>query len=437
MIGASLSGVTFISIPGWVGSTHFGYLQTVIGYLIGYIVIATILLPLYYRMNLTSIYTYLEKRFGTWSYKTGAVFFHISRVIGSSFRMYLVASVLQLILFDQLGVPFEITVIGSLLLIYSYTFKGGMKTIIYTDTVQTTFLIGALVLTIVYISRELGFGLTEIPAVIAKSDYSQIFEWDWKTNNNFFKQCLGGAFIAIAMTGLDQDMMQKNLSISNIKDAQKNMFWFCMILILVNVLFISLGALLYILSDAKSIPIPALTDHLYPIIATQYLPPIVGIFFILGITASNYASADSALAALTTSFCIDFLNFEKNGDKPKVRTLVHLGYSALFVIMILVFKKINDGAVIKQLFTLAGYTYGPLLGLFSFGIMTKRVLRDKMSLWICIAAPLITYILSSNSKEWFNGYQMGFELLIINGLLTFAGLWIISNKQQHEEKIAS
>jgi len=436
MIGTSLSGVTFISVPGQVGISGFTYFQLILGNLAGYLVIANVLMPIYYRMNLVSIYGYLENRFGFWSYKTGSAFFLISRTIGSSLRLYLAAEVLHTFLFQQFKVPFVVTVGITILLIWIYTFKGGVKTIIWTDSFQTLFLIGAVIISVIVISQQLGWGLLEMLKEVNNSHYSTIFHFeDFKASNFFWKQFFSGMFITIVMTGLDQDLMQKNLTCKNLGEAQKNMYWFSGILVAVNFLFLTLGAMLYIYAEQRSItlPLPQETDFFYPILALKYLGIIAGIFFLLGIIASSYASSDSALTALTTSFCIDFLNFNKNEKlkKDRMRILVHVGFSLLFFVIIIVFKEFNQGAsVIKMVLSAAAYTYGPLLGLFAFGIFNKtRQVKDSFVPYICIASPVITYIFVLYSKELLGGYVIAFEHLLVNGLLTITGLWIFSNKK--------
>lgn len=431
MIGASLSGITFISIPGVVGNVdglngQFSYMQVVLGYLLGYFVIAQVLLPLYYKLNLTSIYTFLEQRFGQYSYKTGAFFFLLSRTIGAAFRLFLVATVLQLAVFQSWGVPFEITVVITILLIWIYTFKGGIKTIIYTDTLQTTFMLLSVILTVYYIAQEFNWGATELVSAIDQGGMSKWFFWDWKSPNNFFKQFFSGAFIAIVMTGLDQDMMQKNLACKNLGEAKKNVFTFSIILFFVNLLFLTLGALLYLYAANKGIEIPSKTDQLFPMLALNNFTPLIGGLFILGIIAAAYSSADSALTALTTSFCIDFLGFEKKGTNIKTRTYVHIGFSVLLLLVIILFNRINNDSVISELFKVAGYTYGPLLGLFAFGMITKRPVRDRLVPIICILSPTICYFINKFSVELLNGYKFGFEILILNGFLTFVGLYILS-----------
>jgi SSS family transporter len=428
MIGASLSGVTFISVPGEVGNSGFEYFQMVLGYLVGYLVIGTVLMPMYYRLNLVSIYSYLEQRFGFWSYKSGAFFFLLSRTIGASFRLFLVAGVLQMAIFEQWGIPYFVTVLITIVLIWIYTFRGGIKTIVWTDTLQTFFMLAAVAISILIIIRSLGISVADLPGVIAKSDYSNIFEWHWKPPRNFFKQFFAGAFITIVMTGLDQDMMQKNLTCKNIGEAQKNMFWFSVILVVANLMFLSLGALLFIYSNEHNIAIPQRTDDLFPFLALNHFNAVAGILFILGITAAAYSSADSALTALTTSFCVDFLNFrdQEESYKKKTRIKVHVGFSMLIFLVIMIFRVINDESVINSLFTAAGYTYGPLLGLFSFGMFTKRKLKDKYAPWVCLISPILSYVININSIDWFWGYKFGFEIVILNGFLTFIGLLLIS-----------
>ncbi|MGC4021467.1 MAG: sodium:solute symporter [Cyclobacteriaceae bacterium] len=433
MIGSSLSGVTFVSVPGSVGKIGFAYFQVVLGYLAGYWVIILILMPLYYKLKVISIYTYLEQRFDSWAHKTGAFIFLVSRSIGSSLRLFLAATVLQLFLFDAWGVPFYVTVATTIALIWVYTFKGGVKTIIWTDTFQTFFLVGAVAITVWQIADKLGFSFSDMVSAIKEGGYASTFVFDDAKSVLFFpKQFFGGMFITIAMTGLDQEIMQKNLTCKNLGEAQKNMFWFSITLVIVNILFLTLGALLYIYCSQKGITIPALTDELFPRLAFNELGPLVGVLFLLGITASSYASADSALAGLTTSFCIDFLDFKNKEEKTKQQQkfIVHLAFSLLFLIIILVFKEVNEKTVIDAVLNVAGYTYGPLLGLFSFGIFTKRKLGGKLVLLVCFISPLISYLISSNSVHWFSGYKIGIEILIINGLITFGGLWLISKNEK-------
>ena len=425
MIGTSLSGVTFISVPGEVGSSNFSYFQVVLGYLVGYYVIAKVLLPLYYKHNLISIYTYLEDRFGFYSYKAGAFFFLLSRTIGASFRLFLVAGVLQIAIFNQLGLPYFFSVLITILLIWIYTFKGGIKTIVWTDALQTLFMLSAVIITIVIITDKMNISLYESFHMVKNSSYSNIFYFDWRAGNDFFKQFISGAFIAIVMTGLDQDMMQKNLTCRNLGDAQKNIFWFCVILVVANLLFLFLGALLYLYSESVNFQLPTSTDDLYPLLALNELGFLTSIIFILGIIAAAYSSADSALTSLTTSFSIDFLDIQKRDNKRRIRLLVHVGFSILLFIVILIFNEINDESVINSIFKAAGYTYGPLLGLFSFGIFTKYKIKDKFVFFVCLISPLISYLVNIYSEELLFGYRFGFEILLLNGLLTFVGLFLI------------
>lgn len=432
MIGASLSGVTFISVPGWVGSSQFSYMQMVLGYVPGYLVIAFVLLPLYYRLKLTSIYTYLNGRFGRSSYKTGASFFLLSRIIGASFRLYLVALVLQFAVFDRLGmhVPFVVTVLITILLIWLYTFRGGIKTIIWTDTLQTLFMLLAVGISVYSISTILGLDASGLYHKVKSSEFSQIFFFDNPNDPRyFFKQFFAGMFITITMTGLDQDMMQKNISCKNLRDAQKNMISFSIVLVFVNLVFMSLGALLYIFSASEGIALPDKADELYPMLAVDgYLGATVGILFVLGLIAAAYSSADSALTALTTSFSIDILEVDKKDERVarRIRQRVHIAMSAALVVVILIFRWIDDDSVISQLFTAAGYTYGPLLGLYAFGLFTKRKPVDTHVPYIAIASPIISFILDYWSAELFGGYEIGFEILMINGAITYLGLWISS-----------
>src|SRR5690606_9748796 len=396
MIGASLSGVTFISVPGEVGNSNFYYFQVVLGYILGYAVIALVLLPLYYRLNLVSIYSYLETRFGFWSYKTGAFFFLLSRTLGSSIRVFLVAGVLQVILFDHWGIPFWVSVLITVSLIWLYTFRGGIKTVVWTDTLQTAFMLLAVITSIYLVTVELNIsGVGEMIDIVAADSRSTIFNWDWQDGTNFFKQFMSGIFIVIVMTGLDQDMMQKNLTCRNIGDAQKNMFWFTIILVFVNLLFLSLGVLLYLYSEAKGIPITLRSDDLYPLLATNYFSAFAGIVFVLGIIAAAYSSADSTLTALTTSFCYDFLEIEKKyplEERTRIRKKVHVGFTVLMFLCILLFRWINDQSVINAVFIIAGYTYGPLLGLYAFGLFTTYKIKDKWAPLLAISAPLIAFL---------------------------------------------
>ena len=425
MIGTSLSGVTFISVPGEVGNSNFSYFQMVIGYLFGYYFISKVLLPLYYKYNLISIYTYLERRFGVYSYKTGAFFFLLSRTIGASFRLFLVAGVLQIAVFDQFNLPFYFSVFITIVLIWIYTIRGGIKTIVWTDTLQTLFMISSVIITIFFILNEMNLSLLEIKDILFSSSYTQVFIFDWRESNFFLKQFLSGAFIAIVMTGLDQDMMQKNLTCKNLKESQKNIFWFCIILVFANLLFLTLGALLYLYSDFIQFDIPNRTDTLFPLLAINHMGEFAGIVFILGIIAAAYSSADSALTSLTTSFCIDFLDIEKYKSKKRVRVVVHIMFSIILFFVILIFNEINDQSVINSIFKAAGYTYGPLLGLFFFGIFTKYNIEDKYSIIVCFISPFLSYLINIYSQEILFGYIFGFEILLLNGLITFMGLHLI------------
>jgi SSS family solute:Na+ symporter len=433
MIGASLSGVTFMSVPGWVGDTQFSYMMVVFGYLFGYFVIATVLMPLFYRLNLTSIYSYLEGRFGFWSYKTGSFFFLLSRTIGASFRMFLVVNVLQVFVFDAWGIPFTVTTMIFIILIMLYTFKGGIKTIIWTDTVQTTFMLTALVMTIYLITKNLGMDFRQMFNSVWDSEYSRMVFGDWHDRRFYVKQLLSGAFIAIVMTGLDQEMMQKNLSCRSLKDAQKNMFSFSLVLVFVNFLFLFLGASLYLFTTSKGISLPGRSDDLFPMIAINHLGPVAGIVFIIGLISAAYPSADGALTSLTTSFSRDFLGINKNEklsekQKEKTRYMVHAGFALLLLMVIVVFRAINDRAVVDKLFTIAGYTYGPLLGLYSFGLFTRWKVKDKWVPLIAVISPVLCYFLSVYDQVLLKGYNFGFELLIINGIFMFIGLVLIRKK---------
>lgn len=442
MIGTALSGVTFISVPGEVGNpeTQFKYFQFILGNAIGFIIIAKVLLPLYYRMNLTSIYGYIEQRLGVVSYKTAASIFLISRTIGSAFRLYLVVIVLQRYVFDAFQVPFAVTVLISLALIFAYTYRGGLKTIIITDTLQTFFLVSSVFLTLFFICESLNFGPMEAFEAIKNSNYSKVFFYeDYLKGNFILKQILGGIFVTVAMVGLDQDLMQKNLSCKNIGEAQKNMFTFTGIFVLINIFFLSVGALLYMFAEKNGIAVPTdlitgkpRTDLLFPEIAFHHLSSIPAVVFLLGLTAATFATTDSALTALTTSFCIDFLGMDKgdNAKKPQAlmnRHWVHVGFSLLLFLVILLFNAINDASVVSMIFKVASYTYGPLLGLYAFGLFMKsKTVHDKFIPFICLLSPVICFLISKYSNLVFENYVIDNELIIINGSLTFIGLLLIS-----------
>ena len=438
MVGASLSGVTFISVPGWIGDSQFSYLQVVLGYLVGYFVVALVLMPIYYRLNVTSIYQYLEGRLGTTSYRTGAFYFFVSRVLGAAFRLYLVAIVLQQFVFDSYGVPFELTVILSILLIWIYTFRGGIKTIVWTDTLQTFFMIMAVIVAIYLITQNLEWSFGDFLASQEFKQYNKVFFTDdFLARNYFLKSFIGGMFITICMTGLDQDMMQKNLTCRNLKDAQKNMISFSFVLVGVTVLFMMLGALLYIFAAKNGIGIPLMdgqpkTDLLFPEIALNSgLGLTLAITFMLGLIAAAYSSADSALTSLTTSFCIDFLQIDNKDEKrqKKIRKRVHLGMSALLVVVIIVFKYVLTSNVIDSLLVIAGYTYGPLLGLFAFGVFTKFQVRDKYVWIVTVISVVLIALIAQIPPEVLGGYQVGYELLPLNGLITFLGLILLRTKK--------
>jgi Na+/proline symporter len=462
MVGTSLSGVTFVSVPGTVGdftgSIHkaFAYFQVVIGYFIGYFIIAFVLLPLYYKMNLTSIYNYLQNRFGKISYKTGALFFIISRTVGATARLYLVIFVLHEFILESMGVPFFVTAFVILLMILLYTFEGGVKTIVYTDTLQTTFMLLGLIVCVIFILNNLNLSFGEAMQTLNERGYTQIFNTDIKSGGFFLKQIVGGMFITIAMTGLDQEMMQKNISVKNLKDSQKNMMSFNVIIVIVNFLFLLLGGLLYlyILNNGaqyqQAIAAEGSTrwellfnnqnvigDRLFPTVAMQLFPQAIAIIFIIALISALFPSADGALTALTSSFCIDILGLKRRenlteAQRKKIRLTVHLSFAVVFMICILIFYQIASRSIIDKILDLAGYTYGPLLGLFAFGILTKRRLAESyLVVVICLLAPVLCYFLKVNAIEWFNGYQIGIELLLINGILTFLGLWAISKKPGH------
>ncbi|MGV6828571.1 MAG: sodium:solute symporter [Flavobacteriales bacterium] len=437
MIGATLSGVTFISVPGTVEVQQFGYMQMVYGYVVGVIIIAYVLLPIYYKLNVTSIYEYLNIRLGSKTHKIGAFFFLLSRTIGASFRIFLVALAMQYLIFDQWEVPFVITVIFSILLIWIYTHKGGIKTIVWTDTLQTFFMLTAVGFAIYFINQKIGWSFLEFYHSEELKQYSKIiFNEDVKSKLYFLKSFLGGIFITIAMTGLDQDMMQKNLTCKNLKEAQKNMISMVLLLVIVNFIFLLLGALLFIFIAKFGLEVPVVegikrTDLLFPMVAVKSnLGMPLAITFILGIIAAAYSSADSALTSLTTSYCVDFLDIE-NKEKTiqkKLRKKVHLIVSAIIVVVVVLFNEVLEMNVITGLFTIASYTYGPLLGLFLFGIFTKYKVKEQYVLIVCIIAVAISYLLNTYATEILNGYQFSFELLGINGLLTFIGLYIIKKK---------
>ena len=455
MIGTSLSGVTFVSVPGGVGSQNFYYFQVVLGYLLGYVVIAFVLIPLYYRMNLTSIYTYLEKRFGINAHKAGAFFFILSRTVGATARLYLVISVLQIFIFRDLGIPFIVTTLVILALILLYTFEGGVKTIIYTDTLQTTGMLVGLVVCIIAVINALGTDFGGAWSMMSEKGYTSIFNWDVKAGSFALKHIIGGMFIAIAMTGLDQEMMQKNISVKTLKDSQKNIMTFSMVLILVNFLFLVLGGVLYLYANANGIKVPP--DELFPTIAlSSTFSGAIGIIFVIALISALFPSVDGAITSLTSCFCIDILGLQKisgtEKEKKRTRLKVHFTFALVFFLMVLVFEWMNDKSIIDFILKFAGVTYGPLLGLFAFGILTKRKLKEELIWPVCIIAPLLALgldVLSNPawyeaklhmklglddlSAQLFKGYKIGNELILINGIITFLGLLAISRPSAKEE----
>lgn len=459
MIGTSLSGVTFVSVPGTVGTSAFAYFQVVIGYLLGYIIIAFVLLPLYYRLNLTSIYNYLQHRFGMVSYKTGALFFIISRTLGATARLYLVINVLQLFILEDLNISFWVATVVILIMIILYTFEGGVKTIVYTDTLQTTFMLLGLIICIIYIMADMGHSVGSTLNELGKNDLTKIFNTDINSPGFFLKNIIGGMFITVAMTGLDQEMMQKNISVRRLQDSQKNMMTFSVIMLVVNFLFLLLGGILYLYGTANNITVPG--DDLFPTVALNYMPAAISIIFIIGLISALFPSADGALTALTSSFCIDMLGMKRRDDlteaqKKRTRLTVHFTFAIIFFIIILAFKWMDNKSIIDIILKVAGFTYGPLLGLFAFGILTKRKINDRLALVVCLMAPMIILGIDFiNNIDWwqkqmkfqgawidgvkgfststFGNFKIGYELLIYNGILTFLGLWIISRKEHHAE----
>ena len=436
MIGTSISGVTFVSVPGMVRNLDMTYMQMVLGFFFGYLVIAYILLPLYYRLNLTTIYGYLQQRYGRNSYKTGAWFFQLSKIVGAAARLYLVALILQTLVFDAWGVPFVVTVIGIILIIWLYSHKSGIKTIIWTDWLQTILFITALVLIVWQISTRLNFDFADTVSAIKSSSHSRIFVFDdWASTQNFFKQFFSGMFITIVMTGLDQDQMQKNLTIRTLKDAQKNVVSYGLAFAPINFLFLCLGVLLLIFAKQNGIVLPDVSDNILPVIASEYLGPYVLGIFVVGIVAAAFSSADSALTALTTSFCVDILDMKavsqtKEQEKKDIKTRrVHLGISVVFVLIILIIKAIGSDSIITAIYKLASYTYGPLLGLYFFGLYSRVKPADKYVPYVAIAAPILCFIIEIAMLQLYN-YRVGYELLLLNGLITGIGLWLISSKNK-------
>lgn len=444
MIGDSLSGVTYISVPGKVGVGHFSYLQLVLGYFVGYFIISKVLLPIYYKMNLVSIYSYLEERFGRATQKTGAFFFILSRVLGASGRLYLAAGVIQFFVFDQISsvkVPFWLSVSVILVLMLLYTYRGGIKTLVWTDTFQSLFLVLGVVLSIIVIVNKMGTGFGTAVSNIVHSDYSETFFWDWRKPNFFFKEFIGGIFIAVAMTGLDQNMMQKNLSCKSLADAQKNIFWFSIVMVIVTTCFLALGALLFQYYDFAGIQLPTnaetgkiMSDKIFPNLALNHLGMFAGLVFIIGLTAATFSSADSVLTTLTTSTYVDLLEYDKNevlteAQKTKRRTYIHIGFAIIVWLVIIVFNILNQKAIIDTILMLAGYTYGPLLGLFAIGLFTKLNLKDKYVPIICITAPIITYVYANYIVKEISSYEIGNELILLNAVITIMGLLLLRSKE--------
>ncbi len=431
MIGTSLSGVTFVSVPGTSETAGFSYLLVVVGYFIGYLVVAYVLLPVYYRLSLTSIYDYLQHRFGFIPYKTGALLFLVSRTVGATARLYLVIRVLQFFILDNAGVPFWVTAILILLLIVGYTFKGGVKTIVWTDTLQTTFMLGGLVACVVYVLQFLNLDFSAAWSALAAKGYNHFIVTDVNSPAYFLKHLIGGAFISITMTGLDQEMMQKNISVKTLKDSQKNIVSLSLILIFVNFLFLFLGGLLYLYSDAKQLGLKG--DDLFPTLALSHFPPVMGLIFIIGLISALFPSADGAITALTASFCLDILGIQRNTSlsedkRLNIRRIVHLSFAALFLLCVMIFHWIDNRSIIDLILKLAGYTYGPLLGLFAFGVFSKRAVNQKLTPVICLLPPFICWLVAEHSVEWLGGYKFGYELLLLNGAITYAGLLLTSTK---------
>ncbi len=440
MIGTSLSGVTFVSVPGAVGKQFgggfegFTYFQIVIGYVIGYVVIAYVLLPLYYRLNLTSIYNYLSNRLGFASYKTGASFFILSRTLGATARLYLVVAILQEAILSSFGVPFWLTTLVILIMILLYTFEGGVKTIVWTDTLQTTCMLAGLVICIIYILRSLNLDFSEGLSQLSEGGYTTIFVSDPNSRLFFVKQIVAGAFITITMTGMDQEMMQKNISVKTLGDSQKNMLTFAIIQAVVVLMFLFLGGLLYLFATANGVA--AAGDKLFPTVALEHMSPFISIVFIIALISALFPSADGAITALTSSFCIDLLGLKRREDwdekkKQNIRKRVHFVFAGVFLLFVMVFKWVNDPSMIGVILKVAAYTYGPLLGLFAFGMLTKRSVRDKWVPYICFASPIISFIIDKFQKELFGSFEIGLELLIINGLITFVGLLLVSKPSTH------
>ncbi|MGK7393853.1 MAG: sodium:solute symporter [Candidatus Cyclobacteriaceae bacterium M3_2C_046] len=438
MIGVAISGITFISVPGQVAETKFSYFQMVLGFAIGLIIVAFVLVPIFYRIKAISIYSFLNMRFGKYTHKTGAIFFLLAQVATASFKLFLMAHVLQLLLFDRLGLPFELTVLITLLLIWLYTYRGGIQTVIITDTLQTTFLIVAVVLSIWSITQQMNISIGGLYQEMKENDMARIFYWDWDHPQNFFKLILAGTLLTVMTNGLDQSVMQKHLTCKDLRSSQKNIVTLALILLVVNLLFLYLGGALHVFSSQKGIVLPEQTDSIYPMLALDQLGMITGSFFLVGIAAAAYSSADSSLTGLTTSFCVDVLNFsERKTDNPKLRQGVHLGFTLLIFFIILIFNAFNDESVLSAFIRTAGFIYGPLVGLFAFGIFSKKVVDDRWVPLIAIIAPVVSIVLDRNSAQWFEGYQFGYGILVVNSLIALMGLFVLSlftpKKIDHEQ----
>ncbi len=433
MIGTSLSGVTFVSVPGAVARESFAYLQVTFGYLIGYFVIAFVLLPLYYRLNLTSIYNYLSSRLGFTAYKTGASFFILSRTLGATARLYLVVKILQDAILESFHVPFWLTTLIILAMILLYTYEGGVKTIVWTDTLQTSCMLLGLIICIVYILKSLNMGIGDSLHAMQEKGYATIFFTDPHSKLFFLKQILAGAFVAITMTGMDQEMMQKNISVRTLKDSQKNVVTLGFIMVIATFLFLFLGGLLYLFANAQQVAVSG--DKLFPAIALNHMPHLVAVIFIIALISALFPSADGAITALTASFCIDILGLQRRHDwndvqKKKIRQRIHLLFALLFLLFVMVYKWIDSSSMIGVILKVAAYTYGPLLGLFTFGILLKRQVNDRLVPIVCILSPLVCLLIDKYQKALFGSFEIGLELLIINGLITFTGLWLISKPEK-------
>lgn len=433
MVGVAISGITYVSVPGQVAERQFTYFQLVIGYVLGLLVVALVLLPVFYRENNVSIYAFLEDRFGPRTHRTGVLFFLAAHLTGAAFRLYLMAFVLQYILFDQLGVPFAVTVAVTLGLIWLYTFQGGIRTIIITDCLQTTFLLAGVALTVVAVGSSLNLGLGELAGRMETEGLTRVFQWEWASPRNFWKLVLTGMLLTIMTNGLDQAIMQKHLSCANLGAAQKNIFLLCAVLLAVNLMFLFMGGSLVVFAWETGLEMPARADQLFPMIAAHHLGPVAGVAFVVGIAAAAYSSADSSLTGLTTAFCIDFLRFKQGRENdPRVRTWVHLMFTGLLFLLIVGFRAIHDESVINAFIRVSGYVYGPLFGLFAFGLWTRRKVRDGWTPALCVGAPLAALVLDQNAAQWFGGFQFGDGIMVVNSLLTLGGLFLLPTEKSKQ-----